>query len=95
MYKKGESGNIKGKPKGAVGACTKAKNDYFKVYEKLGGYKAFLKYMNENRALWPDFYFKVLPSLMPKRTELEGNISGTLTILAPDLKEKLEQIIKH
>ena len=80
MFKKGQSGNPKGKPPGALGACTKVKNDYFKVYEKLGGYKGFLKYLLSNRALWPDYYLKVLPMLMPKRTELQGNISGTLVI---------------
>ena len=79
-FKKGQSGNPTGKPKGAISACTKAKADYFKVYEKLGGYKKFLKYMQENRQLWPEFFFKVLPSLMPKKNAVEGNLAGTLTI---------------
>ncbi len=66
-FKKGQSGNPKGKPKGAISRCTKAKADYFEIYEKLGGYKALLKYMQQNKGLWPDFYFKVLPGLMPKK----------------------------
>lgn len=79
-FQKGQSGNPKGKPKGAVSACTKAKADYFKVYQRLGGYKGFLKYMKDNKQLWPDFFFKVLPSLMPKKNDLEGNVTGILTI---------------
>lgn len=79
-FKKGQSGNPRGKPKGAISSCTKAKADYFRVYEKLGGYKAFLKYMQQNKSLWSDFYFKVLPSLIPKKTDLEGNLTGVLTI---------------
>ena len=81
-YQKGKSGNPGGRPKGAVSRCTRAKDDYFRVYEKLGGYKAFLKYIRENRQLWPEFFFRVLPSLMPKKTELEGKlgIAGTLKI---------------
>ena len=78
-FKKGQSGNPKGKPKGAISACTKAKADYFKVYQKLGGYKAFLKYMQQNEGLWPDFYFKVLPGLMPKKTDLD--MKGTAVII--------------
>lgn len=79
-FQKGKSGNPAGKPKGAISVCTKAKADYFKVYQKLGGYRAFLKYMQENSQLWPDFFFKVLPSLMPKKNDPEANVTGVITI---------------
>lgn len=92
-FQKGVSGNPKGKPKGAISGCTKTKNDYFKVYEKMGGYNGFLKFIKENRQLWPEFFFKVLPGLMPKKTELEGKIgvSGPLRIEIVGREKKDDQ----
>lgn len=48
-YKKGESGNPAGRPKGAVGKCVKVKDDFFKAYFKLGGLKNLLTLFDDKR----------------------------------------------
>ena len=109
-FKKGESGNPRGKPKGAISACTKAKNDFFKAYFKLGGLRNLMHLFEDRKwckacgTNYPrdydqkfckcgevvkfipgeitqrEFFFKVLPQLMPRRADIEGNLSGILTI---------------
>jgi len=74
LWEKGKSANPAGKPKGAVSLGTKVKNDFFRVYAAMGGYIGFKKYIKENRQLWPQFYLKVLPLIMPKNVDIAGSI---------------------
>jgi len=48
-FKKGQSGNPKGKPKGAVSKYVKVRDDFFKAYYKLGGLKNLLTLFEDRR----------------------------------------------
>jgi hypothetical protein len=111
-FQKGQSGNPAGKPRGAVSACTRAKNDFFKAYFKLGGLKNLMHLFEDRKwckacgtnyprdydqkfckcgelvKLIPgeitqrEFFFKVLPQLMPKKADVDLKGSSVIILEA-------------
>lgn len=72
--------NRSGRPKGALNKCTRAKEEYFKAFFQMGGIKELKKLLKESKHSKAKFLLDTLPSLMPKKTNMDGNLSGTLTI---------------
>ncbi len=73
MWKKGESGNPKGRPKGARDKFTDLKNSFLTVYQELGGDEYLKEFAKEN----PRDFVKLLGSMLPKdvQTEIKNNIT--------------------
>ena len=100
-FKKGESGNPSGRPLGCKNKVTKAKEDYFKAYAKIGGMACLVKLLEGSNQSKKEFLLKVLPTLMPK--ELKGQIGGdggepiqvnSTTEIGPVLREVLDGLIE-
>jgi hypothetical protein len=69
-----------GRPKGVKNKCTKAKEEYFRAFFQLGGIKYLKQELKESKRSRGKYLLDTLPSLMPKKTELDQNISGSLLI---------------
>lgn len=75
MFKKGQSGNPKGKPVGSKNrSTTEVKNAFIEVFHKRGGVNALLKFSNEN----PVEFYKILGKMVPKEMDLK--VEGDITI---------------
>jgi hypothetical protein len=64
----------KGRAKGSKNKCVKAKDDYFKVFFKLGGKKLVEDLLATSKRAKERFLLDTLPGLMPKKTEIEGSL---------------------
>jgi len=85
-FKKGQSGNIKGKPKGAKGVKTK---QWEAIGEAISGEHAekFNEYMNKlwggtmkDQASAAELYLKTVEYFKPKQARVESVISGDLSV---------------
>jgi hypothetical protein len=90
-FKKGESGNPKGKPKGAEGKVTKAARDIF--LETLEGQAphiaaAFEEVRRDNPRAYLDLFAKYAQYFVPKKTENTDKIDLTVTDF--DIKDVLK-----
>jgi len=89
-FKKGFSGNPKGKPKGAKNKITKSSKETMEeTIQKAGSADRLLKFMNKsngNEALVWGWYF----SMLPKNAEMahSGSIRADMSI--KDLKESIK-----
>jgi hypothetical protein len=64
-FKKGQSGNPKGKPKGAVCKFTTLKAAFLNVFERTGGEDGLLEWVNasnRNKAAFYQWITKMLPA---------------------------------
>jgi len=64
-YRKGQSGNPKGKPKGAVCKFTTLKAAFLNVFERTGGEDGLLEWVNasnHNKAAFYQWITKMLPA---------------------------------
>lgn len=61
----------KGRKKGSKNKATQVRNDFIAIYKKLGGTKAFIKFLEANKKAKEKYYLVALPSILPKITELE------------------------
>lgn len=73
-FKKGQSGNPAGKPKGAVSGITRAKTIILEVFERHS--PEFKKQLNEAASKNPiGFYLKFVQPFMPKDLNLAGDLN--------------------
>lgn len=74
-FKKGKSGNPKGRPKGAEGKVTSAfKQALLRVYDRMGGDEQLLAWATENQT---EFY-KIAARLIP--TEVTADVDGVIEV---------------
>jgi len=88
-FKAGQSGNPKGRPKGAKDKIARtAKENIEKVVNELGGYEGILTWAEKNyrnQGLLYSWYFKMLPS----NVGIEGSIKHEHRISITDLKKSI------
>lgn len=84
----------KGRPRGAKNKATRAKEDYFKAYTRLGGVACLLEILNDKRSR-KEFLLRVLPSLMPKNGD--GEDAKKLLVeygLTPEMESLMRAMIE-
>jgi hypothetical protein len=94
MNPKGKPENLtnrKGRPKGALNKCTRAKEEYFRAFFQLGGIKYLKQELKESKRSRGKYLLDTLPSLMPKKTDIEGTIGGTITVRIKGRDDKPEE----
>lgn len=69
-FQTGKSGNPNGRPKGAKNRYTEIKESFLKAFDKLGGTRGLITWVNEDPRNKRAFYEMVV-SLLPKKTEME------------------------
>jgi hypothetical protein len=77
-----------GRPKGSKNRATKAKEDYFKAYSKIGGMACLIEILSDKRSR-KEFLLRVLPSLMPKNGDDKTKIE-----IEYGLRPELEALVK-
>jgi len=87
------SGPGPGRPKGSKSRATKAKEDYFKVYGKLGGIACLLELLQSDKRSRREFLLRVLPSLMPKNGDSE-EIKRIVYDLTPEMESLMRAMIE-
>ena len=86
----------KGRPKGAKNKCTRAKDDYFTVFFQMGGKKFLEKELKESKRNRGEFILRTLPSLMPKKTDIElsGKEGAPIEFTSIEVGAKLAYILE-
>ena len=80
QFKKGQSGNPSGCPKGVKMIRENALKAYFRVFEELGEWEGLHKWVKESSKHKQTFYSWLIP-LMPKEIKLEGEGFGDTKII--------------
>ena len=92
-FKKGISGNPKGRPKGAKDKISRnIKESYEYIFEQRGGAKGFLEWVNKtarNTELFYQWYSKMLP------TNVNADVSGSLNTNSNFESKLMELFEKH
>lgn len=83
-----------GRPKGCKNKATQAKEDYFWVFNKLGGKRALFKELLENKRLRVDFMLKVIPSLMPKNGYDSEEVKRIVYDLTPEMESLMRAMLE-
>ena len=93
MNPHGNPGSLpKGRPKGAKNKATKAKEDYFKAYARMGGIACLIETLQDKRSR-KEFLLRVLPSLMPKNGDSE-EIKRIVYDLTPEMESLMRAMIE-
>ena len=69
-FETGKSGNPNGRPKGTKNRYTEIKESFLKAFDKLGGTKGLVNWVNEDTRNKKAFY-EMIVSLLPKKTEMD------------------------
>jgi hypothetical protein len=78
LYKKGESGNLSGRPKGCKNKVTKdIKSCYLEVFDRMGGAEGLLKWAEEN----PEVFYGQMAKMLPKGIEIKSDQELTINII--------------
>lgn len=84
-FKKGNQyGKLGGRPKGSKNKLTKVRDEFIKVFHDLGGRRAFLQFLKENKIAKREFYLKVIPGMLPRPQDLEGVAKGRVVFVFGD-----------
>jgi len=70
-YKKGQTGNPKGRPKGAKDKFTNLKESFLKAYQHkdgFGGDKALIDYAKTNK----ESFLQMIKGMLPKNVEMKS-----------------------
>jgi len=81
-----------GRPRGSKSKGAKIKDDFFNAYFKMGGKKWLLGFLADKRNA-REFLFKVLPSLMPKKVDLEETVEVEHR-LTPEMEELMRAFLE-
>ena len=74
-FKKGQSGNPNGRPKGILSPMTQIKEDWLKVYAEKGNGLSLLRKLAKDNPQW---FFDTGVKMLPK--EVAANLSGDLQV---------------
>ena len=77
-YRKGQSGNPKGKPKGAVCKFTTLKAAFLNVFERMGGEDGLLEWVNASNHNKAAFY-QWITKMLPVDVKQSGEVSHVLS----------------
>ena len=69
-FKKGQSGNPKGKPKGTKSEFTNLKDSFLNVYKRLGGDDGMLEWARSDPKHLTAFYL-MIRTMLPKEVQAE------------------------
>jgi hypothetical protein len=59
------SGNLMGKPKGAISKFAQLREDFFKAYREMGGVQGLLTWAKEHQTEFYTMIYKLLPKEIP------------------------------
>jgi hypothetical protein len=76
-FQKGQSGNPKGKAKGAVSKFTSLKAAFLNVFERMGGEDALLEWANSSNHNKAAFY-QWITKMLPADVNVSGEVGHTL-----------------
>ena len=82
-WKKGQSGNPSGRPKGTLDKFTDLKTSFLNVYKRLGGDDAFLEWAQADPRNLAAFYI-MLKSMLPKEVTAEVRSDIQISWAAPE-----------
>jgi len=60
-FVKGSSGNVQGKPAGAISKLGRLRNYFLQVFDQMGGAEGLLNWAKENRSEFYQMIFKLVP----------------------------------
>ena len=90
-WQKGESGNVKGRPKGAKGQFTQIKAEFFEAFQKLGGVDGLVEWIEQDDSRRKNFYdwvVRLLPNDISIETDRRSVSEMTSDELAAILGDK-------
>lgn len=87
-YQKGQSGNLNGRPKGAVNKTTKgAKEAFALAFDELGGYEGMVKWAKSDPENLKTFY-TLYARLIPTDVTSGGERLGVNEVILPNVPKE-------